>query len=141
MVDTAEIALIKVLNSLYPDYELDAYAYEQEVEAQKEKVLERLAELNQNYPNNPEIFEWSVYKVVNNFIANKFQKPAEDPNKDMRKKRLIDYQVYLFDKIHFAMPQLYLKEMVLGFIGARCMLFWPHIPTEKEIPDLKTLCD
>ena len=59
----------------------------------------------------------------------------------MRKKRLIDYQVYLFDKIHFAVPQLHLKEMILGFIGARCMLFWPHIPSEKEIPDLKELCD
>ena len=59
----------------------------------------------------------------------------------MRKKRLVDYQVYLFDKIHFAVPQLHMKEMILGFIGARCMLFWPHLPTEKEIPDLKELCD
>ena len=64
-------------------------------------MLERLARLNQEYPEKPEVFEWAVYKVITSFTTSRFLKPAQDPDKKARKKRLSDYQIKLFDKIHF----------------------------------------
>ena len=59
----------------------------------------------------------------------------------MIKERLMRFYVNLFDKIHFALPSFCIKEMVLGFIASKNMLFLPHVPDESEIENHKKLCD
>lgn len=42
-----------------------------------------------------------------------------------RHEGLIEFVVNIFDRLHFQMPQLFLKEMVLGFVAGRNNLFYP----------------
>ena len=82
--------------------------------------------LNTEFSHNPDVLRYAIYTlVVTGFAMNKFKSAAQQKDSKVRREILIDYYMRLYDKLHFQLPQLCLKEIVMGFIASRNMLFYP----------------
>lgn len=76
------------------------------------------------FKDQPEVTRFAIYKIIMGFVT---RLTAASKPKDIKDRQsgLVDWQVNIFDRLHFSLPQLYLKESILGFIAGRNMLFYP----------------
>ena len=82
--------------------------------------------LNQEFDHNPLVLKFALYSlVVTGFAMKKFVDAASQKDPIVRQGGLVGFLMELFDKLHFQLPQLCLKEVVMGFFASRNMLFYP----------------
>ena len=52
-------------------------------------------------------------------------------------EKVFDFMLDVFNRIHFAIPNLKLKEIFIGFIMSKSTLLYPYYPTAEECPSIQ----
>lgn len=120
LVSSVGEAINRVANTIVrPDKNKQAQAIDIELQIYTDKLITRLMALNEEFKHNPDVFKFAVFKLVTSFAQSKFVSQARQKEPEKRQEGLVDFIVNIFDRLHFQLPQLCLKEMVLGFIAGR----------------------
>jgi len=113
-----------------PDSLLRPEQRDQELANHANYLSMQLNRLQNEYADNVEIIRFSTKVFVfNQFICNHFAtaiKTGGDPKASYHK--LIEFWVNVYDKVHFMMPQLRLKELCIGWAEDKSDLLHPTIP-------------
>jgi len=70
------------------------------------------------------VLRFAIFKIVYSFRV-RFSSGSKQKDPKVRTKAL-DYIVFIFDRVHLALPQLHFKEIMLGCIASRNQLFYPR---------------
>ena len=126
-IDKVSGAITRVSNTINrPDPNLPLEQQDAELQGYGDTIIQRILALNVEFAHNKDVLRYAVYTlIVTGFAMNKFKSAAQQKDPKVRQEVLVDYYMKLYDKIHFQLPQFCVKEIVMGFIASRNMLFYP----------------
>ena len=87
-----------------PDSQMPQQQKDMMIEEYAQELIKKMLELNSDFVDRPEVFEYAIYKTVLIFVMSRFRTACKQANITNLKDSLINHWVNIFDRIHFALP-------------------------------------